>query len=156
MGLLDPIRSFFGGDAEPAEEPVAGEDLRGEFRERAAELAEAHPDADLDFSAASLSRLDALADEAWDKERFVDAEWAGKDDRSREFSAVVLRLGAYFGEVLVREEDAAWVDDEDLGAAVRVFGEEEDAVVNVFHVAAGALREPARFAVTFETVRTDV
>ena len=145
--------------AAPADQSAVDEsadELRAEFRPYAQEFAADWSDYGFDFSANSLTRLDEFVDNRWEKDRFTDAEFNGDDDGSREFTGIVVRTGSYFGETLVHSLDADWVDDEDFGAAVRVYGDEEDAVVNVFHIAAGCLREPSTFAETYERATEDV
>lgn len=162
MGLFDSLRNRFGGgsgdaDGEDADEDPADESdaIREEFRPHADGFAGDWPAHDLDFSADSLGRLDAFVDDRWEASRFADAEFDGDDDVSREFTGLVVRTGSYLGETLVRTLDADWVDDEDFGAAVRVYGDDEDAVVNVFHVAAGCLRGDSSFAETYDRARGD-
>lgn len=139
----------------PADHEAVAEELGEEFRPHAEDFAADWPDHDFDFSADSLARLDAFVDDRWEKSRFADAVFNGDDDTSREFTGIVVQTGSYFGETIVRSSDAEWVDDEDFGAAVRVYGEDEDAVVNVFHIAAGCLREPANFTDTYERATAD-
>ena len=184
MGLFDAVRNLLGGDEDaPAdsdqEVPVeAGADsssqqvedsaesststaadtdadLRSEFRPYAEEFAAEWSDLRLRFTENSLVRLDAFVDEQWGGDRFADAEFDGDDPRSREFTGLVIQTGSYLGMTLVHSLDAEWVDDEDFGAAVRVFGEDEDAVVNVFHIAANCLRASASFAETYERAIAD-
>jgi hypothetical protein len=122
----------------------------------ATELAEFWSEYDLDFSPASLARLDDLVDSQWESERFREAELGGEghvDDLT--FTALVEQLGSYYGEVLVRTLDAGWVEHDQLGTAVEVAapGDVDDAaVVNVYHVAEDCLTEPSKFAVSFDTV----
>lgn len=142
MGLLDAVRSIFGRESSA--------EIRADFREDAENLPERWPLADLDFTPESLGRLDDHLDERLDYERFADAEF-GSDDGAV-FTTLVVEMGAYLGEVLVRHRDADWVEDEEMGAAVRVPGDEEDVVVNVFHVAAERLQGAATFGETVARV----
>jgi hypothetical protein len=122
----------------------------------ATELAEYWSEYDLDFSPASLARLDDLVDGQWESERFRDAELGGEDHvDDLTFTALVEQLGSYYGEVLVRTLDAGWVEHDQLGTAVEVAapgGVDDAAAVNVYHVAEDCLTEPSKFAVSFDTV----
>lgn len=125
------------------------------FEREAAELADFWSEHDLDFTPASLERLDDFVDRQWEKDRFRDVETADDGVHVDElaFQGIVVQLGSYFGETLVRtHEGASWADDEDFGWAVTVDGPEGEATVNVFHVAQDCLREPSKFALTYETV----
>jgi hypothetical protein len=117
---------------------------------------DAWPDADLDRTPASLSRLDALVDEQWSDGRFDDAELGGDDRRSETFTTLVERLGAYLGEVLVRATGGEWVDHDEVGVAVRVRGPDATGIVAVQRVAAESLRNPARFADAYAEARERV
>jgi hypothetical protein len=137
-----------GGDATSAA-------VRAEFVDDAEQLADHFDDYRLDFTPDSLARLDGFVDGQWDADRFAEATFEGDDSDSRVFSGLVVQLGAYLGEVLVRNHEAVWVDDDDFGAAVRVGGGEADAVVDVFHVAARSLRDVAEFEATYERIERE-
>lgn len=85
------------------------EDAVERLREGAEDLADRWPDYDLDFSTASLGRLDDLLAAELDDERFVDAELGDETDRdSMLLTAHAVGVGGYLAEVLRREHDATW------------------------------------------------
>lgn len=168
MDLFDSIRRLLGaifhsGDSESTEwmgELIAGGnsvdavDSSEHFRKQADEFAEFWSDHDLDFSPRSLRRLDAFVDCQWEKARFQDAKFGGDDHlESMTFTGIVVQLGSYFGEVLVENHDAAWEQTDEFGWAVTVGADEEGGVLsNVFHIAQDSLREPAKFAASYDNV----
>jgi hypothetical protein len=119
----------------------------------------------LDFTPASLRRLDALVGEQWDEQRFraVDAEREataeagggrgggrppvrGGDvvdadgDRLAD-RCIALQLGSYVGETLVRSyEGTGWVEHDALGWVVAVDGPDASLVATVFRDAGQRLR----------------
>ena len=147
MGFRDAFRGLFGegsGEREGSPEPdlsgdweIVGGDVvedpdadgRGEpGRDRpgieefppgeAAEaLAAQWPGYELDFSPASLARIDDL----------LDAELSPSQYAVYEF-----RLGAYLGEVLVRNHDARWTPTDEVGWVVEIPDEVGDATVVEF------------------------
>lgn len=122
----------------------------------AEEVAAYWDDYDLDHSPASLARLDALVDEEWDKVRFRTARFGDHDADSHVYTELVRNFGSYYGEVLVRNFDAEWTADPDLGTVVDVAGQGGTAVANVFVVAADRLTGEERFALDFDVLAANL
>ncbi|MCT9097443.1 hypothetical protein [Haloarchaeobius sp. HME9146] len=138
-----------GGAVEEAKAPVEAEATAPEpepeprdrtevFREQAAACVEDWPAAELDYSLASLERLDDLA-----------TELATEGARDKQ---LVLSLGSYFGETLLREAEGEWQKPDSGAWAVVLTGEETDVTLNVFQIADSALAGTSRFAATFRSV----
>ncbi|WP_324755773.1 hypothetical protein [Haloarcula montana] len=151
--LLDQLAQ---DEAEPSD-PAAGDGLRADYAERAADFASFWGEHNLDFTPASLARLDDLVDAEWEDERFADATY-GETDRfeDRSFTSLVEELGSYFGEVLVRELDAEWTDETDHPAAVVVTGTDGRLAVPVSDVAMGSLRNGAAFERSYQALLADL
>lgn len=133
---------------------VAVADPNADFETQAVELAEVWPEHDLDFSPESLARLDDLVDTQWDKDRFRKIE-LGSDNHldSLVLAGLVTQLGSYFGEVLVRQLDAEWSDDDPLVPTVAIAGDDGDTVsAKPFRIAEDCLTEPSKFAFTFDVL----
>ncbi|EMA09364.1 hypothetical protein SAMN05443574_10744 [Haloarcula vallismortis] len=131
--------------------------VRADHAETAVEFADFWGEHDLDFSPASLSRLDGLVDAEWDDERFAETTFgsdASFDDRA--FTSVVQELGGYFGEVLVRHLDGDWTDETDHEAAVVVGGPDGQFAVPVFEVAITSLRKQAVFGRSYDALLEDL
>ncbi|EMA25879.1 hypothetical protein [Haloarcula amylolytica] len=131
--------------------------VRAEHADTAVEFADFWGEHDLDFSPASLSRLDDLVDAEWDDERFAETTFgsdASFDDRA--FTSVVRELGGYFGEVLVRQLDGEWTDETDHEAAVVVGGPAGQFAVPVFEVAITSLRKQAVFGRSYDALLQDL
>ncbi|WP_336336199.1 ICP22 family protein [Haloarcula brevis] len=155
-----------GGDSSPAgndgvtdstARPWEPGTVRAAHADTAAEFAEFWGERDLDFSPASLSRLDDLVDAEWDAERFAETTFgsdASFDDRA--FTSVVRELGGYFGEVLVRHLDGEWTDATEHEAAVVVTGPAGQFAVPVFQVAMTSLRKQAVFARSYDALLEDL
>jgi hypothetical protein len=177
MGVFDWLGGLFGSDTESdaagknrgersrtqtagddsaavdVPEPAgAVSDLRASMFEEARELVESWPEVDLDFTPESLSRLDAFVDEQWsDKERFRGAEIDFDDPEDMTdaiYTGLVLQLGGYYGEVLVRNYDAEWTQERG-GVGVTIHGDDE-ATANIFHIAGDCLTEPSKFALNHD------
>lgn len=145
--LRETVEGAEAGDLDPDAIPP-----REEMRAEAAELVEFWSEYDLDYSVVSLPRLDALVDGAWGNDRFRDAEYGGDRDVDLAYTGHVRELGSYFGEVLVRDLDAEWVQED--GTAVEIRGADGDAeIVDVFEVAEESLTGPSSFAATYESTR---
>ncbi|WP_439027077.1 hypothetical protein [Haloarchaeobius sp. DT45] len=126
-------------DADPEPEPEPEPRDRTEvFREQAAQCVENWPDRELDYSPASLSRLDELA-----------SDLAADGVRDRQ---LVLSLGSYFGETLLRETEGEWQKPASGAWAVVLAGEETDVTLNVFQIADTALAGTGGFAATYRSV----
>jgi len=131
--------------------------VRADHADTAVEFADFWGEHDLDFSPASLSRLDDLVDAEWDDERFAETTFgsdASFDDRA--FTSVVRELGGYFGEVLVRHLDGDWTDETDHEAAVVVGGPAGQFAVPVFKVAITSLRKQAVFGRSYDALLDDL
>ena len=131
--------------------------VRADHAETAVEFADFWGEHDLDFSPASLSRLDDLVDAEWDGDRFAETTFgsdASFDDRA--FTSVVRELGGYFGEVLVRQLDGEWTDETDHEAAVVVGGPAGEFAVPVFEVAITSLRKQAVFGRSYDALLDDL
>lgn len=121
------------------EDAVPDADSPERFATLAARLPDRFPDVALDFTPASLARLDdALAG-------LPASEESDADDL-----APVAAVGSYLGETLVRSTDAAWVETEPGHWTVVVYGE-VPVTVNVFEVARDCLRDPPALARAYET-----
>ena len=131
--------------------------VRADHADTAVEFAAFWGEHDLDFSPASLSRLDDLVDAEWDDDRFAETAFgsdASFDDRA--FTSVVRELGGYFGEVLVRELGGEWTDETDHEAAVVVGGPSGQFAVPVFEVAITSLRKQAVFGRSYDALLEDL
>lgn len=97
------------------------EDVRP--RALAAELVDAHPDRELDYTPTSLRVLDELADA---RAAELDAATTGADPGAVDEASVeetnegVRRLGAYLGETFVRAYGGEWTFDESAGWVVEL------------------------------------
>jgi hypothetical protein len=164
MGLLDRLRGLVrtrggagGKSAQTAalldpEGPV--DDTRAAMLEQAGELLETWSDRPLDFTPASLPKLDRTVDARFENDRFRDAEidLTGEtdDETNAVYTGLVLRLGAYYGEVLIRAYGGEWIQDAEGNTLVSV-GDDE-AEVNVFHIAEDCLTEPSKLALNHDTL----
>jgi len=122
------------------EDAAPAPDSPARFGTLAERLVERVPEADLDYTPASLARLDeVLAGLPADRRR-------GDDEGD---PAPVATVGSYFGETLCESADAAWVETEPGHWAVVVYG--DSVTVNAFAVARDAVREPPALARAYET-----
>jgi len=130
-------------------ENIPEDDPRAEFVAQAEDLVDFWGEYDLDYSLESLTNLDDLVGEQWDPERFADVEFGGDDYDSQVFTDTVTQLGSYFGEVLVRKQDATWQQETGVGWTITVpSGPESEAAgatVTVFQVAEDCLTGPSTF-----------
>jgi hypothetical protein len=110
---------------------------------RAEAFAGRWPDYDLDFSPASLARLDDLA--ATEFERFT-----GRERASGELVETATAFAAYFGEVLRREHDAAWVDDDGPAVALETDDGDDAVGVDAVEAAATCVAGNLSFVATYE------
>lgn len=141
--------------SDSADRPWDG--VRAERAEAAVDFAEFWGEHDLDFSPASLSRLDDLVAEEWDDERFAETTFGSEDSfDDRAFTSVVTELGSYFGEVLVRNIDGEWTADTDHDAAVVVGGADARFAVPVSDVAITSLRERPVFGRSYDALLSDL
>ncbi|NHN41388.1 hypothetical protein G9C85_07020 [Halorubellus sp. JP-L1] len=113
LGLDDDVDAEAAADADAAPEADADTDADATRpRELAAELVDAHPDADLDYTPRSLVVLDDLAADVADA---LDAD--PEDEATNE---TVRRMGAYLGETFVRAYDGEWTFDDAAGWVVEL------------------------------------
>jgi hypothetical protein len=111
VGVEDPTATLqqAGGHSQPRS---ADEDVVERFRAGAEDLADRWPDYDLDFSTASLERLEELLADELEDGRFDDVELGDETDGdSLLLTAHAVGVGGYLAEVLRREHDADWVTD---------------------------------------------
>jgi hypothetical protein len=152
MGLFDSIRRVVGG-SDPTPEPDDDEnpelvDLRNADVEQLQEQAEAVADAteDLDFSLASLARLDAAID------RWYDTS-VPRADELYVYPIDAVRLGCYLGEVLARVYNGTWSLDP-LGVVIT--GPDGRRTVAVFDVAVQSMTETSVFGGVAALVASEV
>ncbi|AWB28133.1 hypothetical protein [Halococcoides cellulosivorans] len=136
-------------------EALGTTEFPGRFREEAEDLATFWAEHDLDYSPASLARLDGFVDEQWDSERFADATFGGSGYDAEAFTGIVAQVGSYAGEVLVRHESGTWVEAGETGWAVALDRGDETVVVDVFEIAKLSVRDYARFFATYRELAAD-
>jgi hypothetical protein len=145
MGLFDYLGDLFGreGGSPSDGRGTAGEaGGPGEYAAVAETFAREETDREFDFTVASLARLDEYATETAATGSFDAGDGSGSA------TGPVLRLGCYFGEVLVREFDAEWVGDDDVRVVVPAGA--TSVSVSPFQVARVSLDSEAQFAHTGE------
>lgn len=120
-------------------------DSPARFATLAERLVEQVPAAALDYTPASLARLDDVV------EGLPAADRRNEPRDDEDDPAPVATVGSYLGETLVASADAAWVETEPGHWAVVVYGDEA-VTVNVFGVARDCLRDPPAFERAYETV----
>lgn len=122
LGLAETV----GSEATTTVEAADGDtDAATRLRESAEDLAERWPEYELDFSTASLERLQDLIAAELDAERFEGAELGDETDQaSMLLTAHAVGVGGYLGEVLRREHGGEWTDD----GLVVLDGREVDAI----------------------------
>lgn len=122
LGLAETVGSEATTTVEAADVDT---DAATRLRESAEDLAERWPAYDLDFSTASLERLQDLLSAELDAERFEDAELGDETDQaSMLLTAHAVGVGGYLGEVLRREHGGEWTDD----GLVVIDGQEVDVI----------------------------
>jgi hypothetical protein len=149
MGLFDYLGGLLGwgdrspdgggwADGEARDVPGASGDYTAVAESFAAETA----GYEFDFTVASLARLDEYVTEL----DTTDVENDTAPDDPAEGPA--LRLGCYFGEVLVRQFDAEWVRGDEVRVVVSAGA--TSVAVSPFQVASVSLRGETQFARTGE------
>lgn len=125
MNPLSSLKRLFGrgADADGAGASSDASEDASRPRDLAAAFVDAHPDADLDYTPASLYALDDIADEvAADLAAATDAGAgsadAAEDDDVEALNETVRRMGAYLGETFVRAYDGEWTFDDSAGWVV--------------------------------------
>ena len=122
MGLFDSVRGFLGDEASADasdELSAAGADeiprldVRDpepmDFRNKAVDAVQEWDATDLDFSLASLERLDSFARKQGARLAVLRDESDDGGERVADMhTGFTIRAGSYVGEVLVRELDAGW------------------------------------------------
>ena len=136
--------------ASDAEIDDAAERLRG----GAEDLAERWPEYDLDFSVASLDRLDTLLEAELERDRFVDVELGDETDQeSMLLTAHVVGVAGYLAEVLRRQRDAKW---DDMGRMVLVVEHDDSRTrVDPIEVAIAAVRDRGSLTAAVPNSRPD-
>ncbi|SFR87780.1 hypothetical protein SAMN05216559_0405 [Halomicrobium zhouii] len=138
------------GDTDGEDEPTAPK--RYVLREAAEELADGWPSRDLDFTPASLPRLDTFVEDQWDG-RFRASSLADRTVDHEDTGDPLAQLGTYYAEVLVRWLDGEWVATDDGEGAIEVpdVGEKVERVA-VFDVARECLIPPSTFAYRYDAL----
>src|SRR6056297_1828126 len=154
MGLFDSVRGFLGDEASADasdELSAAGADeiprldVRDptpmDFRNKAVDAVQEWDAVDLDFSLASLERLDSFARKQGARLAVLRDESDDGGERVADMhTGFTIRAGSYVGEVLVRELDGEWVETDDYWA-VRVATGDNATTVDVFEVASHSFAE---------------
>lgn len=154
MGVFDSLRRVVGGPPTPGPEEAASDDagsaLRydgpsddaGELtpsilRERAVEATDRWSAYDLDFTVASLDRLDDVARE--------HAPSSDRDPTSYDHQPAggILEAGSYLGEVVARQFGGEWTWNDRW--TVTVFGSASAGTIPVFDVAARSFHARPQF-----------
>ena len=133
-----------GGDEAPPGEIFA--DSREELREEATDFTEFWSEHDLDFTPASVARLDEMFATQYERANVMQVET--EEGRVGQFAPIACGAAAYFGETIVRNYDAQWLFDEDFGWALQFGGGE---IVNVFGTAHRGLETGPPFVATHDT-----
>jgi hypothetical protein len=135
-------------DDEVEDEPETP-DVRPEMRETAESVAETWDEYRLDFSPASVVRLDDLVEREFDPYEFDGVEPSGDGMEAKMYRERLKQLGSYFGEVLVRHLDGEW-NRRDGEVVVDVSaGRDGWVTVPVFDVAGEGLRGAPRFVLEY-------
>jgi hypothetical protein len=131
-------------DAEPE-----GPDVRPEMRETAESVADTWDAYDLDFSPASVVRLDDLLEREFDPYEFDGVDVTGDDMEAKMYRERLKQLGSYFGEVLVRHLDGEWSRRDGEVVVDVSAGRDGWVTVPVFDVAGEGLRGAPRFVLEY-------
>ncbi|MFB6164023.1 MAG: hypothetical protein ABEJ31_02595 [Haloarculaceae archaeon] len=159
MGLFDAVRGLVGGGGSDAADVGTAsehgvdaarafdrEPTPTVFRNAAIDAVQTFEAYDLDFSPASLSRLDALADE---ERTVLSVMRAERDDggeaAAERHTALTIQAGSYLGETLVRAFDGEWRRADDGGWHVALSVDGADAAIDVFDVAGHSFAEASLF-----------
>jgi hypothetical protein len=134
-------------------DPVRGSDpdaVADVFEENAATLAGEFPAYDLDYTPASLERLDRLVAAEFDHWTLADAELGGATDAdSLVLTARATEAGGYLAEVFRREFDGRWTPD---ALEFVVEGRSSEATLDPVGIAARCLRGDGSFAATYRAI----
>lgn len=99
-------------------------DVMEAYARDAVDFAKARFDVTLDFTAASISNVESIADRLYrSKPRGVLGKLFGRGPSEQDVDAMCKMLGGYVGEVLRREKGGEWGINEDLQAYGVRFGE---------------------------------
>jgi len=130
------------------------EDAAERLRAGAEDLAERWPEYDLDFSVASLDRLDTLLETELERDRFVDVELGDETDQeSMLLTAHVVGVAGYLSEVLRRRRDAEW---DDMGRMVLVVEHDDSRTrIDPIEVAIAAVRDRGSLTAAVPDTRLD-
>ncbi len=142
-----------GGGSAPVARAV-GDDPAA-FREQATELADFWGSYDLDFTPASLPRLDALLADQRESAGHMRVEL--DDGRTATVAPIAASTACYFAETMRRAYDADWVADEDYRWALAVPTPGGGEVrLNAFGIASDGLTDAPRFAVVHDALVAEV
>ena len=177
MGVLDFLAGLFGGDdaerddaaaadsraqtdrqSGPSDDGSSAADEMGpaQFREDAEEAAEEWNELDLDFSVASLERLDEYAGGDDNLVATLGDELDGDGELlERMHRGYAAQFGSYFGEVLVRQFDGEWVETDGWSVVVPT-GPDDGLEVAVFDVAAVSFADEPQFAAVVEELEREL
>lgn len=133
------------------DEALDSEALAAGFREAAGDLLEQWPGYDLDYTPASLERLDRLVAAEFSGFDFSDVGLDETDDDSLFLTARAIEAGGYLAEVLRRTIGGEWRDDD--GIVFVVVGRDGEARIDPVAVADAVFRGEDSFATTYAAVR---
>jgi len=135
-----------GDDEDDEPEPV---DVRPEMREVAESVGDTWDAYALDFSPASVVRLDALVETEFDPREFDGVDVGGDGMEAKMYRERLKQFGSYFGEVIVRHLDGEW--NRRAGEVVVDVSAGSDGwvTVPVFDVAGEGLRGAPRFVLEY-------
>jgi hypothetical protein len=111
-------------------------------------------DESLDFSPESLKIMDKVVNANWPEERFEEVN-EGKEDEIlvRIFETMTIRLGCYFGEVLVRNLDGRWKRSNVEHMDHWIVDIDDRLKVNVFHIIRDCFVEPSKLHFVFRMAK---
>lgn len=120
---------------------------------RAEAFARAWPEYDLDFSRASLDRLDELARAEFDSEVSQNrGNRSVNDESALAVTEYTISTGSYFAEVFRRSTDADWGESDEGDLRLAFPGGLGDTSVDPMEVAERCLRGRDSFAARYDTV----
>ncbi len=137
-------------DQEAIEDAAADRDaetIAEEFVDDADDFVASFPGYDLDYSGASLARVDEIVAQELSGGQFEGAEVGAMDDEaSILLTAKVVEAGAYFAEVFRRTTDADWHYPEEGGPQIELPGQAADARIDPVGVAEKCVAGDGSFA----------
>jgi len=131
------------------DEAVETDEVRPEMREVAESVPSTWDTYDLDFSPASVVRLDDLVEREFDPGEFDGVDVGGDDMDAKMYRERLKQFGSYFGEVIVRHLGGEW--NRRAGEVVVDVSAGSDGwiTVPVFDVAGEGLRGAPRFVLEY-------